>query len=543
MLNTSVNLRNLSKTFRSANKTRPNHALILSQRSQHNDARLLIDHIKIAAKKFQSEPNSQATPIKVYDYLIQEKILKPDSHQKEVINDLEKLFHRVLEQKYPKMASEIGHEGSGNSRSSFGNSASNSGGFFKRLFAPPESSIKQVDLVYGMQQTGHKSSHMQLINPAITGLYLHGSVGCGKTMMMDMFYSCLELDKSISGKGIRRIHFNQFMLDVHKRLHSIKKSVQVTKNEEGVTRRAQYENDVIPILADQLISLGWVLCFDEFQVTDIADAMMLKRLFSELWKRGVVVVITGNRKPDDLYKNGLQYQNFQPFLPLLKQHTEDVLINSGIDYRRMELSRFGDTFILKSERNCEEKFEKLLFEITGLTSFDQMSEKVLTVFGRKFKVEKSFKRIAMFDFDELCSRPLGAQDYLEIASSFDCIFIRDLPQIDLQTQRAEARRFITLIDNLYDCKTGVAFLAEAHDENIFTVKDDRHLGDWTAEERQFMDDLKIAGTEAASALSVLSGEDEAFAMARLLSRLSEMKTQDYFDDVRRRIKKNSLVEG
>jgi len=159
----------------------------------------------------------------------------------------------------------------------------------------------------------------------------------------------------------------------------------------------------------------------------------------------------------------------------------------------------------------------------------------LTIFGRKLIVKRSFERIALFDFEELCNQPLGAADYLEIASYYDCLFIENLPQIDLQTQRAEARRFITLIDNLYDCKTGVVFLAEAHDENIFTVKDGRR-GEWTAEERIFMDDLKIAGTDAAAALSVLSGEDEAFAMARLLSRLYEMKTQDYWDDVRRKIK-------
>jgi len=462
-----------------------------------------------------------------YDYLITEKFLKPDSHQKDVVRELDVLFDKILTQRNPKPSRETSSQATG---------AAKKGGFFKRLFAPPESSVKQKDLVYGMDKEGHRSSHITLTDPSIAGIYLHGDVGCGKTMMMDMFYSCLELDKSIS--GTRRIHFNQFMLDVHKRLHRIKQEVKTTVNQEGANRRATYNNDVIPILADELMHLGWVLCFDEFQVTDIADAMLLKRLFAELWKRGVVCVITGNRRPDDLYKNGLQYQNFQPFLPMLKQHTEDTFINSGIDYRRMEMSRFGDTFILKSEPDCEARYEKLLKDITGIANFKDFQPRTLTVFGRKFEVEKSYKRIAMFNFEELCNRPLGAQDYLEIASSFDCIFIRDLPQIDLQTQRAEARRFITMIDQLYDCKTGVVFLADAHDENIFTVRDETRTG-WTAEERQFMDDLQIAGTDAAAALSVLSGEDEAFAMARLLSRLYEMKTQDYWDDVRRRIKKNS----
>ena len=489
-------------------------------------SKLLIDHIRAAALQLHSENNS--TPEKVYQKVVDDGNLKQDDHQKAVIQDLQALYDKLVNQGQPVGATEI----------SQGAQNQSSGGFFSRLFKPSDKAIKQADLVYGLETTGHRSSDIKLTDPKIKGIYLHGDVGCGKTMMMDLFYECLELNIR-SKKMARRIHFNRFMLDVHKRLHRIKKDVQ-SAGRDGQARK-DYQTDVIPILADELMFEQWIICFDEFQVTDIADAMILKRLFSELWKRGVVCVITGNRRPVDLYKNGLQYQNFAAFIPLLQQHTVDTYINSGIDYRRMEMSSFGDTFILKSDKDCNERFEQLLRDITGMSGFDQMKSKNLTVFGRKFEVKKSYERVALFNFEELCSQPLGAQDYLEIATYFDCLFIKDLPQIDLQTHRAEARRFITLIDNLYDCRCGVVFLSDAHDENIFTVRDTRRT-EWTAEERMFMDDLKIQGTNAAEALSVLSGEDEAFAMARLMSRLYEMKTQEYWDDVKRKIKLHRGVD-
>lgn len=502
--------------------------LINSLRTVKTDgSKLLIDHIRAAAAKLHSENNS--SPMKVYQKVVQDGHLKKDGHQEEVMKQLQDLYDKLIAQGGPMGSQEINQQSTGSS----------GGGFFSKLFKPSDKAIKQADLVYGLETTGHRSSDIQLTDPRITGVYLHGDVGCGKTMMMDLFYECLELNIR-SKKMARRVHFNRFMLDVHKRLHRIKKDVQMS-GRDGRARK-EYQDDVIPILADELMYISWIICFDEFQVTDIADAMILKRLFSELWKRGVVCVITGNRKPVDLYKNGLQYQNFAAFIPLIQQHTVDTFINSGIDYRRMEMSSFGDTFILKSDEDCNQRFEQLLRDITGMTGFDQMKSKDLTVFGRRFQVKKSYERVALFNFEELCSQPLGAQDYLEIATYFDCLFIKDLPQIDLQTHRAEARRFITLIDNLYDCRCGVVFLSDAHDENIFTVRDTRRT-EWTAEERMFMDDLKIQGTNAAEALSVLSGEDEAFAMARLMSRLYEMKTQEYWDDVKRKIKLHRGTES
>lgn len=313
------------------------------------------------------------------------------------------------------------------------------------------------------------------------------------------------------------------MLDCHRRLHRIKKNAP-PRNPTDTYKPF----DVVPPLAEELMREHWIVCFDEFQVQDIADAMIIRRLFCELWKRGLVLVVTGNRRPDDLYKNGLQYKNFEPFIPMLKSQLDERLLNSGIDYRKKDMATHGDCYIVESSERAEERFEEFLFTLAGIKSFDQMKKKTLKVFGRDFHVEKSHNRIAHFTFDELCNRPLGAQDYLEIADHFDLIFIRHLPVIDMQTRRAEARRFITLVDNLYDNRTGVVFLAESGPESIFTAGGARL--EWTHEERQLMDDLAIKGTAEAAALSIISGEDEAFAMARLISRLTEMKTQEYWDD-------------
>lgn len=511
--------------------------------SSPSEGHLIIDQIRDVAKHLHAAKES-SQPDNVYNTVVSQGVLKEDSHQEVVIKDLQILYNKILKQAGPITSKEVVLNTTGTNQSHLPQATgvankkpgdTGTFGWLGKIFAPPEASVKQKDLVYGVEAQTAGNQNIGLSDPTINGAYLYGDVGCGKTILMDLLFACLELDDRLKHK-IRRVHFNRFMLDVHKRLHRIKNEAKIEKSSDSPSHKTVFTaSDVVPILADELIKECWVLCFDEFQVVDIADAMILKRLFTALWQRGMVCVITGNRKPDDLYKNGLQYQNFAPFIPILRQHTSSIFLNSGIDYRKLEISRFGDTFIMKEDKDCEERFQKLLYEITGIKSFDQMKERNLTVFGRNLKVKKTFERVACFNFNELCSQPLGAQDYLEIATYFDCLFIRDLPQIDLQTHRAEARRFITLIDQLYDCKCGVVFLAEAHDENIFTVKDTRRTS-FTDEERIFMDDLKIAGTKAAEALSIISGEEEAFAMARLLSRLHEMKTQDYWDDVRRTIK-------
>jgi len=511
--------------------TRCTRLLLASPRyssSSGSSGNLLIDNIRAALRE---NDKTHCTPSQLYKAIVEKGAIKQDEHQETIVQRLDTLLHDVERQRYPINTPPKGSA----------DQDSAGGGFFSaigNMFKPSDSAIRQSDLVYALDAKDLHQTDLEneLCDPAIVGVYLHGDVGCGKTMVMDLFYECLRYNMQI-GDTVKRCHFNKFMLDCHRRLHRIKKNAP-PRNEHNKYKPF----DVIPPLAEELMRDHWVVCFDEFQVQDIADAMIIKRLFFELWKRGLVIVVTGNRVPNDLYKNGLQYKNFEAFIPMLLSQTETHFLNSGIDYRKKDLATHGDVFILKDTENAEKRFEEFLFKIAGIKSFSDMKKKTLKVFGRDFHVDRAHKRIAMFTFEELCDRPLGAQDYLEIADHFDLIFIKDLPIIDLQTRRAEARRFITLIDNLYDNRTGTVFLSEGEPENLFTIQNTVRL-EWTAEERQLMDDLKIKGTDEAAALSIISGEDEAFALARLISRLTEMKTQDYWDDVKRRMKEHSDLDA
>ena len=213
------------------------------------------------------------------------------------------------------------------------------------------------------------------------------------------------------------------------------------------------------------------------------------------------------------------------------QHTIEHPINSGIDYRKKELASHGESYFLKHD---EQKFNQMIVEMTGV-DLDDLDTKVLTVFGRKLFIRKCYENIAVFTMKELCEEPLAAQDYLEICENFKIVFLRDIRKIDLQTERSTARRFISLIDQLYDNRIGVVCLADEMPQNIFKVESVEGR-EWSWEEREFMDDLKVQGTEQAEALSILTGQEEAFSLKRLISRLYEMKTQDYWNDVLRRMK-------
>ncbi|KAM8834235.1 AFG1 like ATPase a isoform 1-T1 [Synchiropus picturatus] len=365
------------------------------------------------------------------------------------------------------------------------------------------------------------------------GYYIYGDVGTGKTMVMDMFYSYVETEKK------KRVHFHGFMLDVHKRIHRLKQSMP--KRKAG--KMAKSYDPIAPV-AEEISEEACLLCFDEFQVTDIADAMILKQLFENLFLNGVVVVATSNRPPVDLYKNGLQRVNFVPFIAvlqvklLLQSHDRSMSstdslrffqqtychtlrLDSGIDYRKRNRPSAGKLYFLSSEPDVEATLDKMFDEL-AFKQNDITRPRVLNIHNRKVRLNKACGTIADCTFEELCDRPLGASDYLEMSQLFDTIFIRHIPLLTVN-KKTQARRLITLVDALYDHKVRVVILADQPLEDIFV-----HDGDHSHDEGHIlMDDLGLKRDEASS-LSIFSGEEEKFAFQRTVSRLTEMQTEEYW---------------
>uniref|UniRef100_A0A8C5CDY7 AFG1 like ATPase a n=1 Tax=Gadus morhua TaxID=8049 RepID=A0A8C5CDY7_GADMO len=345
------------------------------------------------------------------------------------------------------------------------------------------------------------------------GYYIFGDVGTGKTMVMDMFYSHVETEKK------KRVHFHGFMLDVHKRIHRLKQSMP--KRKAG--RMAKSYDPIAPVAAE-ISEEACLLCFDEFQVTDIADAMILKQLFENLFRNGVVVVATSNRPPEDLYKNGLQRVNFVPFIAVLQQYCQTLRLDSGIDYRRRNRPSAGKLYFLSSDPDVEAALDKMFDEL-AFKQNDITRPRVLSVQGRKVGLAKACGTIADCTFQELCDRPLGASDYLELSRLFDTVFIRNIPLLDLN-KKTQARRLITLVDTLYDHKVPgpgpgppQARLFQKHLEHFHVL----------------MDDLGLK-RDSASDLTIFSGAEEVFAFQRTLSRLTEMQTEQYWVEADRSAK-------
>lgn len=276
-----------------------------------------------------------------------------------------------------------------------------------------------------------------------TGLYLVGEVGRGKSMLMDLFFAAADVRRK------RRIHFHQFMQEAHRRIHAWKRH-----NPDGV--------DPIPPLADKIAGEAALLCFDEFQVNDIADAMILGRLFQALFDRAVVVVATSNILPDDLFRGKPGRDAFLPFIALIKQNVEVMVLESGRDFRRRRL-RGMTTWHVPVGGRSERALDAAFSELTGGEAGTPTS---LPVMGRTVEVPIAAQGVARFDFLELCGRPLGAGDYLALATTFHTLVLDGVPRLSPDNYD-EARRFIVLIDALYDHHVKLIASADAQPDELY----------------------------------------------------------------------------
>ncbi len=276
----------------------------------------------------------------------------------------------------------------------------------------------------------------------IKGLYIYGSVGRGKTMLMDAFYDGLWLQRK------ERWHFHAFMQQaVHQRLKAL----------SGVTKEQPIE-----MLAREIAHRAHVICFDEFHVTDIADAMILGRLFTLLFKQGVVMVATSNQKPDELYKNGLHRDRFLPFVEVLKQHCREVALDGPVDYRRAILHKHKRYF---SPINAHAAHE--IDVIYGELSDGRPEQAVhMLVNGREIVISRASNGVARVSFDDMCEETLGASDYLSLADHFHTILLEDVPVMNADMHN-QARRFMTLIDILYDRDVNLVVSAAAKPDLLY----------------------------------------------------------------------------
>jgi len=277
-------------------------------------------------------------------------------------------------------------------------------------------------------------------------LYIFGGVGRGKSMLMALFYDACPIEQK------RRVHFNMFMLEVHAFIHYWRKQSNI---------------DAISALAKKIRASALVLCLDEFHVTDIADAMILERLFNKLFESGIVVVITSNRHPDDLYQGGLQREQFLNFTRLLQRESKTIELVAKEDYRLMHLHALEATYYFPLNAHASEFVQQSYNEFTN---FAAMQAGVLQVLGRKVILSAVHGDIALTSFDELCVQPLGSADYLEIAREFSTLIMSEIPKLTAE-KRNEAKRFMTLIDALYEHKVKLICTAEVPAQELYTEGD------------------------------------------------------------------------
>jgi cell division protein ZapE len=281
----------------------------------------------------------------------------------------------------------------------------------------------------------------------LKGLYIYGEVGRGKTMLMDLFFEASPVQRK------RRVHFHEFMIDVHERVHGFRQKMKVGEHAD---------EDPIELTAKELAREAWLLCFDEFHVTDIADAMILGRLFTQLFERGVVVVATSNVAPEELYRDGLNRALFVPFIHMLEAHMDIVRLEARTDFRLEKLAGMRVWYV-----PADEAADAALDDAwRRLARGHDSGAQDLPLKGRILHVPRAAMGVARFAFHDLCEQPLAAADYLRIAHEYHTVILDHVPIMTFDNRNA-AKRFIILIDTLYDMNVKLIASAEAEPDMLY----------------------------------------------------------------------------
>jgi len=392
--------------------------------------------------RFCSSAQAELRPTTRYQQLVDEGTLRHDPRQAAVMVQFDRLWEQLNER----------HSATKSESESTTDTKKKSGGFFSKFFSREEP----------VQKPKPKP---------IDGLYVYGGVGCGKTFIMDMFHDCVPHIKR------RRTHFHSFMLEVHERLHAM--------------RCSKGEVEVANIAKDIVEEGGEIFCFDEMNVTDIGDAVILRMLLEHMIDNNAILIMTSNRPPSDLYKNGLQRDLFIPCIHLLERTCQIHNMDSATDYRLLSTNE-SSTYIFPHDSEAEKQLDAFFKKFSKQHT---VKPKNLITQGRRVPVPKSAAGIADFHFLELCDRNVGTADYYALSKAFHTIIIRDIPSLTLQ-ELPQVRRLINLVDVLYDNKVKVICSAAADPFSLLTAPENAH-------------------------------QDEVFAFHRTSSRLQDMQSQEY----------------
>jgi predicted ATPase len=490
--------------------------------------------------------------------------IRSDHHQLKALQSLERLLHDLKTIPPPPLEQSISSSQSATSNISTSSSSNSTGskgwgnGWFSSMLSSSSSSSSSSTVPTTPSPIGgyfHSSNKDSSSSSFIPGVYLHGGVGCGKTFLMNnIFYE--SINGTLWDNEKQKTHFHQFMLNVHNEMHMARQRNH--QNNHGHSNQ-HVSDTILPAVIEETAKKGRLICFDEFQVTDVADALILQRLFTGLWNYGCIVVATSNRPPTDLYKDGLQRDRFIPFIHLLENKCEVVsLWESETDYRLIQKSissttttspdgttstnnndntdsakvyfcaeEYQGTDSISPLKQSKDEFNTLFYKLVGRTA---VTPTALTTQGRKVSIPQAAlsKGIARFTFEDLCQKALGAADYLIIGQTFHTVFVENIPVLSLY-EINYVRRFIIFIDTMYESNVKLIIQSKSIVSKIFqpstsstsnsnTTSNIANVKSTTQSNTSKNDD-KIIDDEYQ--------QDEVFAFQRTVSRLEEMSSVTY----------------